>query len=155
MESDLSKGENREDDPKTCWKCGYKIASGSVCPMCGSVNKESALAKADQKMEMMVTEGVDQSGQKNSQKPPPCGHALGGEVCGESKSETTSETARKAAADVLGQEKRRDVGPSTLADPGDKGATLVKQVKSVVEPMRDVDIFKARQEGGRRFRQDH
>jgi hypothetical protein len=29
---------NTEDEDKTCWKCGYNV-SGSICPMCGAVNK--------------------------------------------------------------------------------------------------------------------
>jgi len=27
-----------EGDDKTCWRCGYKV-SGSICAMCGAVNK--------------------------------------------------------------------------------------------------------------------
>ena len=24
---------------KKCWRCGFKIVNGSICPMCGAVNK--------------------------------------------------------------------------------------------------------------------
>lgn len=29
------------EEDKKCWRCGYKILSGSICAMCGSVNESS------------------------------------------------------------------------------------------------------------------
>jgi len=31
-------GLNADDEDKKCWRCGYKV-SGSICAMCGAVNK--------------------------------------------------------------------------------------------------------------------
>lgn len=27
------------EEGKTCWRCGYNFPTGSICPMCGAVNK--------------------------------------------------------------------------------------------------------------------
>lgn len=27
------------EECKSCWRCGFKFSSGSICPMCGAVNK--------------------------------------------------------------------------------------------------------------------
>src|SRR5271167_3166709 len=27
------------EEGKKCWRCGFKIPNGSICPMCGAVNK--------------------------------------------------------------------------------------------------------------------
>lgn len=32
-------GKSRLDGGKKCWRCGFQISSGSICPICGAVNK--------------------------------------------------------------------------------------------------------------------
>ena len=29
----------KKEEGNTCWRCGYNFATGSICPMCGAVNK--------------------------------------------------------------------------------------------------------------------
>jgi hypothetical protein len=43
-------GRKADNDDKTCWRCGYKV-SGSICAMCGAVNKA---AEGDLKNEYEV-----------------------------------------------------------------------------------------------------
>ena len=46
MDAEQFSGVNTEDGDKACWKCGYNV-SGSICPMCGAVNKTD-LAELDE-----------------------------------------------------------------------------------------------------------
>lgn len=49
MDGERFSRANNEDEHKTCWKCGYNV-SGSICPMCGAVNKTDSgvLAELDE-----------------------------------------------------------------------------------------------------------
>jgi len=46
---DRKEWEDYADPPKTCWRCGYKISSGIICPMCGAVNKEPSAYHDEEK----------------------------------------------------------------------------------------------------------
>ena len=61
---DRKVGENREDNSKTCWRCGYKISTGIICPMCGAVNKEPWTAYQDEKETLTPEDAGQQSDRK-------------------------------------------------------------------------------------------
>lgn len=147
------KGENKEDDPKTCWRCGYKITSGSICAMCGAVNKETSVGKGAEQHEgrgkrlMAEDFGQEQRGcadgtRCNTDWGGACAHAVGGEVC-------DGHGMRNARGENAIDCDSRNWGSS---NPGANVgvAEEKKTVKEGFEPVMDSDMLDGQRNGGRR-----
>jgi hypothetical protein len=136
----MVKGELREEEVKTCWRCGYKITSGSVCSMCGAVNKEEW---GDEERTLTAE---DDGGEGKRVCRGGCGVG-GGEVCGGEK--------------VAGV----DVGNGVKVAKGDSATTVLgipavgddaKKVKfggSVLGG--DVEMVRSEEETGRKVRREN